>query len=275
MRPFEQLALGAQGLGRAVRELFRPALWAAFAPLAVVEVGLVVALTVPSHPAFAWAFAPLVARLAGERALHFPDGFRALPGLFARGDAVLLWLVGSLVAGAATHAFATFFRGGRPQAGAALAAAVARWPALALATLPAHLLLAALGFVAARTPGGGLGGILAPPLFAIARAAILLAALYLPALVMLERRGAPRALAALPRAWARGLLGGLLPCAVALLPPAILGGLLANPAPLVERGTPELVATLLGVRVALGLVAWFVALGAGTLVFLGAVEERA
>ena len=68
--------------------------------------------------------------------------------------------------------------------------------------------------------------------------------LYLPAVVVLERRGLRGALAALPRTWARGFWAGLVLGAVALLPLLPFDALSQRVDLLVERGAPELVVWL-------------------------------
>ncbi len=275
MSPMEQLALGLQSLGRSARALVRVGPWAPLALLGALELAALAVLTVPAHPALSWALAPLVVRVAGARALHYPDSFRALPGLFAWADGALWWLVGSLALGASSHAFAARFTGRPARAVESLAAAARRWPALVLALLPAHVALAAIGWLAPRfTSGGGLVSMAVAPVFVCARGLVVLLALYLPMLVMLGRRGAPAALAALPRAWSRGLFALLAPCVATLLPLALAGLVLDDPAPIVQRGTPELVAVLVAARVAAGLAIALTLVGAATMAYLVAVEER-
>jgi hypothetical protein len=275
MNALEQVALGAQALARTLRPPARAGAWWPFAILGAVELACLAALCVPAHPAVSWVLAPLVVGAAGERALHYPDGFAALPGLFAGVDSVLGWLLGSWAMGAAVHAFAAGFRKVPVPAGASLAEALRRWPALALCTLPVWLLLGALGAVGSSLAAApGPAAELAPPAFAALRGLVVGFAFYLPALVMLQRLSGPAALAALPRAWGRGFWVALLPCAVALAPYAALGALLADPTPLVQRGTPELVAVLIGLRVAFGMAAGFVIAGSAALGYLATTEGR-
>ncbi len=275
MSPQEQLALGGQALGRAARELLRAGPWAAFALLGALEALVLLALALPAHPALSWAVAPLAERVMGERALHYPDGFRLLPSLFGPVDAVLAWLVGSLAMGAASHAFAARFRGAPVSAGASFGAALRRWPALAIALLPAHAVIAGLGWIAPLfSSSHGIGSTTALPVFAVAPGVVVLLGFYLPALVMIGGRGGPGALAALPRAWARGLVAGVVPCLVTLAPVAVVQAFANAPGAIVERGTPELVAALLGARIALSLVASVLLSGAATLGFLAVVEDR-
>ena len=99
--------------------------------------------------------------------------------------------------------------------------------------------------------------------------------LYLPALVVLERRGLWRAFAGLPRAWARGFWAALLLGLVALLPLLPLDGLGQRSGLLVDRGAPELVG--LAHRDAArssGLAVSFLLAGSSTLVYLGVVADE-
>ena len=104
MNPFEQIALAWQSLGHALRRLLRPRLWVPWLALGLIQTGLLVKLAFAAHPWVSPFFAPLVVRLAGERALHYPDLFLALPGLYSRIDLVIAALPGAIVFGAASQA---------------------------------------------------------------------------------------------------------------------------------------------------------------------------
>jgi hypothetical protein len=276
MSPLEQLALGGQGLARGARDLLRPSAWLTLLPLAALEGLALLALAVPTHPLVGAVMAPLVARTVGDRALHYPDGFAALPSLFGVAEAALWMLVAPWVAGALAHAAAARLRGRPVGAGDALGAALRRLPALVLALLPAQLTLLAIakvgGDLVAR---GGLVGSALGPLLVIARALVVMAAFLLPARVMIGGCGVFGALATLPRAWARAGLGALVPVVVALAPLALAELPVADPSALVERGTPELVAVALALRAVLALAALVMMAGASALVHLGALGERA
>lgn len=275
MNALEQLALGGQGLARGARDLLRPAAWLAALPLLVLEALALLALAVPSHPLVGAWMAPLVARAAGERALHYPDGFATLPGLFDSAEALLLALVAPWMLGALVHAAGARLRGRPAGVGAALAAATRRLPALVLTLLPALIALLALAKVGAGlgARGGLAGGALVPALLGL-RALVVMAAFPLPALVMLGGHGTFGALRALPAAWSRAGLCALVPVAVALGPAVIARMPLADPGLLVERGTPELVAAALALRLALAVAGLVALAGAAALVHLAMPEAR-
>jgi hypothetical protein len=98
--------------------------------------------------------------------------------------------------------------------------------------------------------------------------------LYLPALVVLERRGLWRSFAGLPRTWARGFWAAFLLGLVALLPLLPLAGLGQGSGLLVERGTPELVGWVTAMQLLVGLAVSFLLAGSSTLVYLGAVADQ-
>ncbi len=276
MSPLEQLALGGHALGRTCRELSRASLWGPLVLLGAVEGAALLALAEAAHPAVSWALAGWVAKAGGPRALHYPDAFRTLPALFAGVDRVILWLAGSLAIGAATHGFVARWLGRPVSAWASLAAALRRWPALALAVLPAHALLLALdAWVALVAQAPGLVAMAVTAMAPFLKGLVVWLALLLPALVMRGHESAPRALWLLPHAWARAQLATVAPALAVLLPYAALGALTANPGLIVDRGRPEMVAVLLAVRVLAGLLGTFVLVGATALAYLGAVEEPA
>jgi hypothetical protein len=274
VRPLEQMALGGESVARTWRAAGRAAPWVALLPLAAAQALALAALASPVHPASAWIVAGLVERLGGEAALHYPAGFRTLPLVFGLVDAVIAWLAGSLALGAATHAFASVHAGAPARAGESFAAAARRWPALVLAMLPFHAAAAALGgLTPGPAAGHGVTAMLAPPAIVLGRVLLVWLGFHLAALVMLGGHGALAAWRALPRMWSLGLFAALAPLAVALLPLALPAALLADPSLIVERGTPELVATLLAARVVLGAIAVWTVAGASSLTFLVAGEE--
>jgi hypothetical protein len=272
MSVLEQVALAWGAVLRTLGALRRPATWAPWLALGAVQLAALALLWNVAHPWISAWLAPLVVRLVGERALHYPDLFAELPSLYATADLAISLVLGSLAVGAATRLFADAFAARPPRASAALAEASRRAPALILSQLPFHLIALGLAFgvggwmdraqhsLMVRLLGNAVvigGTVLAQTLF-----------FYVAALVVLEDRGALDALRELPRTWSRGfwaaLFLGLLLLA-ALMPIQFIqdrASLLAS------RGQPELVVALAGVQIAITLLVWCVLSGGATLVYL-------
>jgi len=276
MKMLEQLALAGQALWFALRELRAGWLWVPWLVLGVLQCAVLLALLGFPHPLLAWALAPLVRAIGGEPALHYPDFYRALPLLYSRADLVVGSLAGAVATGWSTRLFAARWRREMLPAGGAWAEIAPRALTLVLAQLPFQLLvllfsglldraLAGQGGLAQRlgyfVTLGGVAGLQA--LF-----------LYLPALVVIERRGLWSAFAGLPRAWARGFWAAFLLGLVALLPLLPLAGLGQGSGLLVDRGTPELVGWVTAMQLLVGLAVSFLLAGSSTLVYLGVVADQ-
>jgi hypothetical protein len=276
MKMLEQLPLAGHALWLTLRELRAGWLWAPWLVLGVLQCAVLLALLGFAHPLLAWALSPFVRAIGGEPALHYPDFYRALPFLYSRADLVMGSLAGAVATGWSTRLFAARWRRETLPAGGAWAEIAPRALTLVLAQLPFQLLvllfaglldraLAGQGGLAQRlgyfVTLGGVAGLQA--LF-----------LYLPALVVLERRGLWRALAGLPRAWARGFWAALLLGLVALLPLLPLAGLGQGSGLLVDRGSPELVGWVTAMQLFVGLAVSFLLAGSSTLVYLGAVADQ-
>ncbi len=274
MKVLEQLALAGQALRLTLRELRARRLWVPWLALGLLQCAVLLALVGFAHPLLAWAVAPFVRAIGGEPALHYPDFYRALPLLYAREDLVVGSLAGAVATGWSTRLFAARWRRETLPAGGAWAESAPWALTFVLAQLPFQLLvllftglldrlLAGQGGLAQRLGSlvtlGGVAGLQA--LF-----------LYLPALVVLERRGLWSAFAGLPRAWARGFWAALLLALVALLPLLPLAGL--GSSLLVDRGTPELVGWVTGMQLLVSLAVSFLLAGSSTLVYLGAVADQ-
>lgn len=276
MNALEQVALAGQALWHTLRRLGAGRLWAPWLALGVVQALVLAALAGFARPWLAWALAPLVRALGGERALHYPDFFRALPFLYSRADLVVMATAGAVVTGWSVALFAARWRGTPVRPAAGWAAVAPRALTLVLAQLPLHVLTFVLSAGVARLLAGRAGMTLRLGELLGLGAMVALQALflYLPALVVLERRGLGGALAALPRTWARGFWAGLVLGAAALLPllPLDLAG--ERVGLLVERGVPELAVWLAALQLAAGLFVSFLLAGGSTLVFLGSVAEE-
>jgi hypothetical protein len=220
---------------------------------------------------------PLVRAVGGEGALHYPEFFRVLPGLYGRADLVTAALAGSVAAGWSTWLFAARWSRRALAPGETWREIAPRALVLVLAQLPFNVLvflftslldraIAGHSGLLHRLGGlGSLGGVvLLQTLF-----------LYLPALVVLERRGAWGALAGLPRTWARGFWAALLLSTLLLLLLLPLDALGQRSDLLVERGTPELVIWITALQLLVGLAVSFLVAGSSTLVYLGTVAVDA
>jgi len=277
MSALEQLALALQGVRLTLRQLPSGRLWLPWLALGVLQLALLLALTGFAHPWLVWAVAPLVRAVAGEPAMHYPDFYRALPYLYGRMDVAVAMLPGALATGWGTLLFAARWQRRELSAAAGWAATARYGLALVLAQLPLQLLLLLLTVALERTPGGQFGLARRLAQAAAVGGAVGLQALflYVPALVVLGRRGAWAALGGLPRSWARGLWAALLLSALALLPLLPFGALAQRSGLLVEHGVPELVGWITGAQILAGLCLSFLLAGSSTLVYLGAVADEA
>lgn len=276
MNAFEQIALAWQSLGLVMRRILWPSLWAPWLALGLLQAGLLAALAFAAHPWVSPVLAPLVTRLAGERALHYPDLFLALPGLYARLDLFVAALPGPIVFGAATALFRDVALARRPRPGAAVRLALSRAPALILTSLPFHLLAAAWSAAVAALAGGR-GGVVAQAAYVLALSGSVLFQtlfLYASAFVVIEGRGTFGALASLPHGWRHGFWAALALSVLLLLPLLPLHLLSGAAGVIAERGRPELLAAMSLAQLGIALVASFVLCGAATLVFMGGIARR-
>jgi hypothetical protein len=276
VKSLEQVSLAGQAVWLSLRESRAGRLWAPWLVLGVLQCAVLLALLGFSHPLLAWAVAPFVRAIGGEPALHYPGFYRALPLLYSRVDLVTGSLVGAVATGWSTRLFAARWRRETLTAGGAWAEIAPRSLTLVLAQLPFQLLVLLLtGLLDRALAGhGGLARRLGY-LVTLGGVAVLQALfLYLPALVVLERRGLWRAFAGLPRAWARGFWAALLLGLAALLPLVPLDGMGQGSGLLVDRGAPELVGWLTAIQLLVLLAVSFLLAGSSTLVYLGAVADQ-
>jgi len=272
----EQLSLAGQALWLTLREWRAGRLWAPWLVLGMFQCAALLALLGFAHPLLAWALAPFVRVIGGEPALHYPGFYRALPFLYSRVDLVVGSLVGAVATGWSTRLFAARWRRERLTAGEAWAEVAPRVLTLVLAQLPFQLLVLLFSGLVDRALVGHGGWVQRLGYLATQGGVAGLQALflYLPALVVIERRGLWRALAGLPRAWARGFWAALLLGLAALLPLLPLAGLEQGSGLLVDRGTPELVGWVTAMQLLVGLAVSFLLAGSSTLVYLGAVADQ-
>ena len=277
MSLLEQLAFAVLSLAAALREIRRPAAWAPWLPVFGLSLLAVLALAWAAHPALSWVIAPLLAACGRTDALHYPALYRQMPELLGPVGIALGALVVPFASGAATLAFASAYRGGRPRLAGAMRETMRRWPALVLATSP--VVLARLALLALA---GGLGTVrisnatraLLPGAGELALLLVRAACFYAVAEVMLERRGGLRALAAVPGSLARGFAGALLALALAGLPALFLGAIAGGPLAAFSARVPETAALLALARAALDAAAGALLAGAATMIHMGAVAAR-
>lgn len=275
MNPLEQVALAGQALWHTLRRMGAGRLWVPWLVLGAVQGVVLLGLVNFARPWLAWALAPLVRAGAGEAALHYPGFFRALPTLYGHADLAVVALAGAVLAGWSVALFAARWRGSSPAPGAAWTGVAPRALTLVIVQLPFNVLAFALSAGIGHLLEGRAGVMLRLGGMAGLAGMVILQALflYLPAVVVLERRGIAGAFAALPRTWARGFWAGLVLGAVALLPLLPLDALAGRIDLLVGRGTPELAAWLAALQLVAGLLVSFLLTGSSTLVYLGSVAE--
>ena len=270
MNLIEQLTLGLQACRYTAREWFRLALWAPFALLFAAQLALLAILMLWAHPALSWALAPLVGRMAGPAALHYPEYFRHLPGLVWKLRGLADVLVGPLAFGLATRLFAWRWRG-QPQLWTdAWRAVLPRWGALVGVSLPPFLVLTVLTYLGEHLVAlrlSPLGRAAMPGLLNVCGALIQVAWAYAVALIVLDRRGVMDAIRELPHTWVHGALPAVVVLALAALLQWPGGWLVERTGVVVDRGLPDLVALIVAARLVFALFGAFLVTGAVTLVW--------
>jgi len=272
----EQVALAWQSLGHALRQMRRLVLWLPWLLLGLLQAGALAALCFAAHPWLSPVLAPLVVRMAGPGALHYPDLYLALPGIYARIDLVLAALPGALVLGASTALFRDVFLARTPRPGAALGLALRRALTLIAVGLPYQLLAAGWAVLIATTIGGRPGIVgRAAYLLALGGSVLLQALfLYVSAFVVVEGRGIRGTFASLPHGWRHGFWAAFVLGVLLLLPLLPLNLLSGASHVIASRGRPELLAAMSFAQIAIALAAGFLLSGAATLVFLGGIARR-
>ena len=271
MNPLEQVVLAFESLAHAIRQLFRPSLWAPWLLVLGAQLVVLVVLWWFAHPWLSWFAAPVLLRVSGERALHYPDIFGLLPVLYARADVVIGVLVGSVVAGASTALFAARFSGRPIPPSQGMRRALSRAVVLVLANLPLSLLL--MGFslgldwwLVARE-GPAMIARLAPVL--TLGMAVVLQALFIwvNPLLMIGGRSLTETLKALPRAASHGGWTALTLAAAATIPLLPTQVLVRGAEQIVRFGTPEVVGWLVLIQALIALVTAFVLTGGSVIAY--------
>lgn len=276
MNALEQVLFTGSCLRHAVPAAFRVRLWAPWWPLAGAQAAWLAALVLFAHPAVAGLMVPLLEALAGPEVVHYPNLFRVLPGLQARGAFVVFALVGPVVAGAAALVFDDWFSGRPVAAGRALGAALRRAPALIVAQAPLQLVLLALTFgLAAWLEVRGSSGLVVRVFTLASLGASIVAQavfLYVPVDVMLGHRGPLAAWAEIPRAFGRAGAVALSLVVLAAFAGMPVQALAAMADRIVDRGRPELMVSVVAAQAAFGLLVAFVLAGASVLGYRSLIE---
>ena len=276
MSPSEQIALAWEGFMRTLRLVKKAQLWLPWLVLGIGESVVLLLIWWFAHPTVSALMAPLVQAIGGEDALHYPDIFSHMPGLYARADMVIVATLGAVMLGASTRLFADAHTGAPLRAGNAIWGALRRMLTLVIVLLPFNLLLAGLSF--------GLGVALADQGVLVQRAGYVFGLgasivlqgffLYVSQLVMLERRGVKRTLAAMSRTWRHGFLAAIVLGSLFLLPLLPLHLLSGQTARIVDRGSPDLIGIMVFAQIVVALAAGFLLNGSATLVYLSAMTRR-
>jgi hypothetical protein len=277
MNVFQQLALAGHCMVATLGELRRGRLWVPWLAFGLVQFAALLLLAGFAHPLVSPVMAPLVTRIAGPDALHYPNVFRVLPALHARLAFVLDALVGVVAIGAATRLFAARFAGEPIPAAAGIREAAGRWGTLVIAHLPLQLLvlLVTFGIPEWLHTRGSAGMTVRFGLLAGILGVILIQVVFvlIAPLVILAGHGVRETWHELPP-----LIGQVGIAAFAIVvtatvvtwPVQILGRFADR---VVDRGTPELVIALVCVQIAAALIAAFVTAGSVTLVYQSLVGD--
>lgn len=252
-------------------------MWAPWLLLGAIQLTVVLVLAGFAHPALSWFMAPWLRAAAGEDALHYPNVFRLLPGLYARVDLLVTATLGVLAAGAATYLFAARLDRAAvaTRAGEGLRRALARAVPLIAVNLPLNLLVVGLSvglewWVGERDSSGLVRRF--ARLFALGGALVLQAFfVYGTALVILGGRGVWGALRALPHAARQGFWAALCLSVVGILPLLPVQELAGRTSLIVDRGAPEVMVVVVAAQIALTLLMSFLLAGSVTVVYQGTV----
>lgn len=272
----EQIALAWHAFVRTLRLLPRVKLWLPWLILGASQVIVLALFALFAHPLVSPLMAPVVRALGGADALHYPDIFSHLPGLYARADMVLVAVLGAIVIGASTRGFAAAHTGDRVRGERAISSAFKRSVTLVGVLLPFNVLLALLG-MGLGVMAAGQGGLIARMAYVFGLGASLFIQaffLYVTQLVMLERRGVRATYAAITRTWRHGFFAALVLGTLLLLPLLPLHFLSGQTARIVDRGSPDLIGVLVLAQIAVALIVGFLLNGSATLVYLSAMTRR-
>ncbi|MBI1799886.1 MAG: hypothetical protein HYR73_09420 [Candidatus Eisenbacteria bacterium] len=279
MNAFEQVAVAWQALLRSAAKLRRAGMWIPLLVFGATQFLVLASLWSFAHPLVSWFMVPLLHRIGGDGLLRYPNVFRVMPALFGQADLALGATVGAISVGALTIRFAAGARGTPIGAGSALGLAARRALPLVLANLPFNVLVFALSFgldwwLASRGSGGAVRKF--SGLVVLSGSIVLQSVFFFVTCeVVLAGHGVLGALAAVPRAAARGFWAAMFLGVLLVLPLLPIQMLSGRSSMLIDRGSPELVGWMLVAQIVIELVIWFLLAGGATLIYLTLIEERA
>lgn len=121
--------------GQCFRSMKNGSTYVPFLIYAMVQVLLLYALNNFARSPFSYVLVPLVRRLFGEPALHYPNYYLVFSSLYSQLNIVLSGLVGIVIIGAATYIFAAGFAGRKVSVGQALRTTMQKYGILFIAWL--------------------------------------------------------------------------------------------------------------------------------------------
>jgi hypothetical protein len=273
MNPVEQLNLTIWSWIEALRSVQRRVYFLPLLFYLGTEALLFALLWNFSHPAVSWFMAPLLKASFGPEALHYPANFLVFPALFGRLDIVLALVWGSLLFGTATYLFARGFGGEELHLGRAFSQAARCYPKLLLSQIPGTVLAVSVLYLAERHIAGGealpgntvrlfrYGGLLLAMVFQALFA-------FAMVLIVYEGAGLARALGESLRLAGRNAIGAVLLVGVPMMLHYPTSIILRRAPLLVARGAPEVLATVAGGDVLIGLVSNYLFLAGITRFYL-------
>jgi len=121
-----------------------------FAGYALIQIAVLLALVFYAYPPFSSFFVPIMTKLFGERALHYPNNYIVLPTLFTWANLILSGFIGIVIVGAGTSLFSMKFSNKQVRVAAGLREIAPRYLVLFVAWLIETALITAIFFA---TPG--------------------------------------------------------------------------------------------------------------------------
>jgi hypothetical protein len=272
----QQINLAILTMWDGFKSLARGALVAPVACYALAQ-ALYLALIVNFHlPLWSGMLSPLLRRIGGGAAVHYPQLFLALPNIFDVGNLVLGATIGAYLWGVAVFAVANRVSGHR---GSPWRVAAARFPQLFVAQLPVVAAALAVFFLPGLLLGDAdVGGmtkrllLYGPILFGILVESLFL---FAPMAVVIERRNPFSAIGRSLEIWRGYPVAALLVVGVSTAVHMPVMWALARVGTIMTRVSPETVLIVLGGDVLLGLVTNVILVVAATLVYYDMLGSEA
>lgn len=254
-----------------IRSLPSGRLWGPFLGFALVQWAIILLLTQFHRTGLSFWMVPLIGSplIAGEGALHYPNFFLALPSIYARLSLVIDLVVGAWLMGCA---YLLFWHAEHPteRAPGALRQATKNWGRLLFARLPVVLGLLLVVFFLPRLfledPGTAGGNTLRAIRYGTILVGSMVEALllYAPLAVLVEGKGpfgAIRRSIGIAIRWPIASLGAVLVPNLVQIPGSYL---MRNSERVVRTLTPDLVAWIVCLAIAIYVFAAFFTIGAAT-----------